>query len=270
MKLKKTHTTSLLIILVFLLGVLIMGYPFFSNWYNQILQNRLITEYNISSEALTPEDKDAEYNKCREYNQNLLQNVVLTDPFDKQAEKAASEEYLKRLDINNNSIMGYIEIPKIKVKLPIYHGTSPDILDKGVGHLEKTSLPIGGTATHAILSAHTAYPKATLFNDLIDLKESDQFYLTIPDEKLAYSIDQIKVVEPSNTNDLAIDRNQDYVTLVTCTPHGINSHRLLVRGIRVPYIEENPKPDPVINWTPYVIGAIIFLIALSVYQKKKN
>lgn len=269
MKSKKLYI-NLLVILTFLLGITIMGYPFFSNWYNQILQNRLITEYNTSIDTFSPEAREAELNESRQYNQKLIQNVMLTDPFDHQAEKSASEEYLKRLNIDHTNIMGYLTIPKINVKLSIYHGTTPDILDKGVGHLEKTSLPVGGTGTHAVLSAHSAYAEATLFNNLIDLKKNDHFYLNILGENLAYRVDQIKVVSPSNTKDLAINRNEDYVTLVTCTPHGINSHRLLVRGTRVPYIEENVETAPGINWKPYVILVTLILTALSLYRKIKK
>lgn len=269
MKSKKLYI-NLLVILTFLLGITIMGYPFFSNWYNQILQNRLITEYNTSIDTISPEAREAELNESRQYNQKLIQNVMLTDPFDHEAEKITSEEYLKRLNIDHTNIMGYLTIPKINVKLSIYHGTTPDILDKGVGHLEKTSLPVGGTGTHAVLSAHSAYAEATLFNDLVDLKKNDHFYLNILGENLAYRVDQIKVVSPSNTKDLAINRNEDYVTLVTCTPHGINSHRLLVRGTRVPYIEENVETTPGINWKPYVILVTLILTALSLYRKIKK
>jgi len=268
-KVKKTRRSkkwvlNLLIILIFLVGIGVMCYPYFSNWYNQRYQESLITEYDHTAAKLSAEKKQAELEACSEYNQKLIGNAVLTDPFDPEAEKAAAGEYQARLNINGDGIMGYIEIPVIDVKLTIGHGTTTEVLDLGAGHLENTSLPVGGTATHAVLSAHTAYAKAELFNDLIELAEGDVFYLTILDDKLAYQVDQIKVVEPTDTSDLIIDSGEDYVTLVTCTPYGINSHRLLVRGYRIPYVEEAVSQPEGRDYTRYIIAAIIVLISLIV------
>ncbi|WP_243259599.1 class C sortase [Eubacterium sp. 1001713B170207_170306_E7] len=265
MKLKKTYT-SILIILTFLLGIAIMGYPFFSSWYNQMWQKQLITEYNDTVSDISSETKQSELAACYAYNQSLLQNVVLTDPFDRNADLAVSEAYSQRLNVQENGIMAHLEIPKIDVNLPIYHGTSEVVLDMGVGHLEKSSLPIGGTATHAVLSAHTAYAEAEMFNDLIELNEADVFYLTVLDDKLAYQVDQIKVVEPTDTSDLKIDRNEDYVTLVTCTPYGVNSHRLLVRGTRIPYTGEAAETVSKTDWLPFIVLFLILLLILSIVR----
>ena len=167
--------------------------------------------------------------------------------------------------------MGTIRIPKINVTLPIYHGTANETLEKGAGHLENTSLPIGGTGTHAVLSAHSGLPTAALFTDLEKLAEGDLFFLDVLDETLAYRVDQVKVVEPEDTSDLLIDTNADYVTLVTCTPYGINSHRLLVRGVRTEYVEtleteaqtEQTSGSP---WNkPYTVAGIILILLLTLY-----
>lgn len=260
----KKWVSNLLIILIFLGGIAVMFYPYFSNWYNQRFQENLITQYDHTVAELSEEEKQAEFDACNEYNQKLNGNAVLTDPFDPEAERIATEEYEARLNLSGDGIMGYIEIPVINVKLTIGHGTTTEVLDVGAGHLENTSLPVGGTATHSVLSAHTAYAKAELFNDLIELVEGDEFYLTILDEKLAYQVDQIKIVEPTDTSDLTIDSEEDYVTLVTCTPYGVNTHRLLVRGYRIPYVEEAVQLPEGKDYTWYIIAAIIVLIILIV------
>ncbi|MGL6199166.1 MAG: class C sortase [Lachnospiraceae bacterium] len=264
-KRKKKAPSLLLTFLIFIIGLGVLFYPFYSNWFNQWLQNQLMEEYDHSVAVISPEVLEAEKEACIQYNEGLLGNVVLTDPFDEEAMKQSSEAYQARLNLNSDGIMGYLEIPKIDVKLVIYHGTTSEVLDKGVGHLENTSLPIGGEGTHAVLSAHTAYTKATLFNDLIDLEEGDPFYLKVLDETLAYQVDQIKVVEPTETGDLTINREEDYVTLVTCTPYGVNSHRLLVRGTRIPYEEKTdvaPEEAGIPNL--YIALAIILLILIIV------
>lgn len=257
---KKKRFPLVIIILIFTLGVAVMLYPFISNWWNQRKQDVVINDYTAAIEQMNQEELDTERATCKEFNEKLLGNVVLTDPFDPE-KKDTSEEYEVRLNINEDRVMGYLEIPAIDVKLAIYHGTDSEVLKTGAGHLENTSLPVGGITTHAVLSAHTGLPGATLFTDLIDLKEGDLFYLTVLGEKMAYEIDQIKVVESSDTNDLVIDREEDYVTLVTCTPYGVNSHRLLVRGTRVPYVEDAVE-QPEAETNRYLIISIILLIIL--------
>ena len=176
--------------------------------------------------------------------------------------------------------MGSIEIPSIKVYLPIYHGTDSTSLEKGAGHLENSSFPVGGRGTHAVISAHTGLPSAKMFDNLTEVKEGDVFYIHVLNQTLAYEVNQIKVVLPENTSDLLIDRNEDYVTMVTCTPYGINSHRLLVRGTRIPYREakkkEHTQTKKDSKWKAYVLAAIIAVILLLIafiyrrYQEKKR
>lgn len=259
---KKKRFPLVIIILIFTLGVAVMLYPFISNWWNQRKQDVEINDYTAAIEQMNQEELDAERVACEEYNEELLGNVVLTDPFDPE-KRDTSEEYEARININKDRVMGYIEIPAIDVKLAIYHGTDSEVLKTGVGHLENTSLPVGGIASHAVLSAHTGLPGATLFTDLIDLKKGELFYLNVLGEKLAYEIDQIKVVEPSDTNDLVIDREEDYVTLATCTPYGVNSHRLLVRGTRVPYMEDAVE-QPVAKANLYLYVTIILMLVLAI------
>ena len=243
LKKRKKWFPTTLFALIFLIGLAVASYPFFSDGYNRRLQEKLITEYDHAVAAANPEA--------------LMETTA---------------EYGERLNMAGNGVMGYIEIPKINVNLAIFHGTSMEVLDTGVGHLENTSLPVGGTGTHAVLSAHTAYAKATFFNDLIKLGEGDLFILTVLDEKLAYEVDQIKVVEPADTSDLYIDLQEDYVTLVTCTPYGVNSHRLLVRGTRIPYTEETvaqirQEPD---NCRRYLIIAAAVLLTVIVIITVRN
>lgn len=177
------------------------------------------------------------------YNRKLNQTVILSDPFDPNAISMADEQYYEILNFTNDGVMGYIKIPRIGVNLPIYHGTDQEHMLKGVGHLVGTSLPIGGVDSHAVLSAHSGLSSADLFTNLVDLEKGDLFYIYVLDEVLAYEVDNIKVVKPTETDDLRITKGEDYVTLVTCTPFGINSHRLLVRGHRVEYNPDDEKKE---------------------------
>jgi len=244
-------------------------YPLISDWYNGRAQTTVIDNYEAAVADLEKEDFTALREAVQAYNEGLLGSVTLTEPFDETAVSELSEEYESLLNLKGDGVMGYVRIPKIDVKLPIYHGTSKETLKKGVGHLQNTSLPIGGTDTHAVLSSHTGFPAATLFTDLVKMEEGDLFFLEILDEILAYRVDQVKVVEPSDTSDLYIVQEQDYVTLVTCTPYGVNSHRLLVRGVRTDYAEalaEEQEVQKVIAWNwPYIIAGIIFVLSLLFY-----
>lgn len=218
-----------------------MFYPFFSEWYSNVHHAKVIKTYNQKVESKTEKELDAERKKAEEYNRNLLGKVILTDPFDPKNKIEDTGDYSSILNVDGNGMMGDIRIPSIDVNLPIYHGTTSDILAKGVGHLEYTSFPVGGKSTHTVLSAHTGIPSAELFTNLDKVKIGDIFYLDVLDKTLAYKVDQIKVVLPTDTSDLRIVRNKDYATLVTCTPYGINSHRLLVRGIRTKYVKAKDK-----------------------------
>lgn len=232
---------------VLLAGFLLIGYPFISNYLMSRNQDSEIEAYELNMRNASEELLQEAWENAEAYNESLLGNVVLTDPFDPGAQPEKNETYENLLNINGDSMMATLEIPKIDVSLPVYHGTDENTLSKGVGHLQKTSLPIGGKGTHAVLTGHTGLPTARLFTDLNQLEEEDVFYLHTLNQILAYQVDQIKVVEPSETEDLRVDNDEDYVTLITCTPYGVNSHRLLVRGIRIPYeeakkIEEQTVP----------------------------
>lgn len=239
----KKKLPKIFIGLIFIIGLGIMLYPIISNLYIEHHQGNIIDEYNKTVESMPDDTLEKEREKAEGYNKMLTGNMIITDPFDPEAQKKLEEnsDYYNILNIGNDNIIGYIKIPKINVSLPIYHGTSEDVLKRGVGHLQNTSFPVGGEGTHAVLSGHTGLSSAKLFTDLDKLEEGELFFIEVLGEKLAYKIDQIKIVEPSETSDLVIKSGEDYVTLVTCTPYGINSHRLLVRGTRIPYTEDVEK-----------------------------
>lgn len=234
----KYRVITVILVLVLIIGLGVLAYPFVSNMLHDRKQDEIITEYDEELENLDQEERDAMLAEVREYNESLLGNVVLTDPFDPAAMEKQNEEYDSILNVDGNGVMAYLEIPRIDLYEAVYHGTSDEVLARGIGHLMNTSLPVGGEGTHAVLSGHTGLPEAELFTNLEQVEEGDIFYIHVLGETLAYEVDQIKVVEPSDTSDLLIEQGKDYVTLVTCTPYGINSHRLLVRGHRVPYTEE--------------------------------
>lgn len=226
---------AILIILLIITGLGIFFYPYVSNWLIEKNASYIIETYDQAVEASGNQEIEKEWKKAKEYNDSL-EGTVLKDPFIEGSGMALQDNYKELLNIDG--IMGYVEIPAIDVKLSIFHGTSDATLQKGIGHLEGSSLPIGGSGTHAILTGHTGLSKAKFFTDLVELKEGERFYLRILDKTLAYLVDQIKVVEPENTKDLQSISGKDYVTLLTCTPYGVNSHRLLVRGVRTEYHPE--------------------------------
>ena len=227
--------------LLFLAGFGILTYPTISDQWNTYRQSKLISDYDSAVSEMKEEDFEKEWQQARAYNQTFLQNSILTDVFGIDSSGDIREtEYWKTLNVTGDGIMGYITIPKINVKLSIYHGTAEDVLDTGVGHMNGTKLPIGGEDNHSVLSAHRGLPSAKLFSDIDQLTKGDRFYLHILNEDLAYEVDQILPMIEKDDYDalgeaLKVEEGQDYVTLFTCTPYGVNSHRLLVRGHRVPY-----------------------------------
>ena len=233
MKKKKDNYITLLLFLILLAGLSLLLYPSVSDYWNSFHQTKAITTYAESVAALDNASYDAIWDAARQYNRNLLNR---SNSFRLSEEQKA--EYESLLDISGLGIMGYIEIPEIDVSLPIYHGTEDTALQVAVGHLEWTSLPVGGESTHCVLSGHRGLPSAKLFTNLDKLREGDTFLLRVLDEILTYEVDQILIVEPQDTAALEIVEGQDYCTLVTCTPYGINTHRLLVRGHRIDNIEE--------------------------------
>lgn len=237
----KRKIVNILFGLLFLIGFGILAYPTIANQWNTYRQSRLISGYDQAVSQMDEEDFDKAWEEARAYNATFEQNSIMSDVFGiDEADDIKGTEYWKVLNVGGDGIMGYITIPKINIKLAIYHGTDTDVLQTGVGHLNGTKLPVGGEGNHTVLSAHRGLPSAKLFTDIDQLKEKDRFYLHILDEDMAYEVDQILPMVDKDDYDtlqeaLNIEEGQDYVTLFTCTPYGVNSHRLLVRGHRVPY-----------------------------------
>lgn len=274
---------TVLAILAFLAGIFLLSYPAVSNLYYEHQQD-LLTDYydNLVVETVPEEDLSKEFQACWDYNNGLLEGgVLLSDPFDETQLDPTVMPYAGLLNLQGDGSMGYITIPAIGVNLIIYHGVEEDVLQKGVGHLQGSSLPVGGTGSHCVLSAHTGLNNKKLFTDLDQLVEGDVFYIHVLGEVLAYQVDQIKVVLPHEIDDLRIEAEHDYVTLVTCTPYGINTHRLLVRGTRISYEEaqaavENTTAVPrVSTWLQQYLyaggtGLFLFLIVILLLIRRKK
>lgn len=241
----KKKAGNLVICIIFLAGLSLLLYPFVANQWNNYRQKQLISNYEqvvSEKEAAEGIDYDAERKKAEDYNEALLP-CVLPDSFALAESSGVDPVYMNTLNIAGDEMMGSVEIPKINIKIPIYHTTEEDVLNKGAGHLEGSSLPVGGANTHAVISAHRGLPSASLFTDLDQLKEGDHFLIHVLNETLCYEVDKISVVKPEDTSALAVEDGQDLVTLLTCTPYGVNTERLLVRGHRVPYVEEEVKEE---------------------------
>ena len=233
MKKKKDNYITLLLFLILLAGLSLLLYPSVSEYWNSLHQTRAIATYAEEVANLNQDQYDEIWAAAESYNASLTDRVNAY-----QLSDAQKEEYQQLLNVSGLGVMGYIEIPEIDVSLPIYHGTEDSVLQAAVGHLEWTSLPVGGESTHCVLSGHRGLPSAKLFTNLDKLREGDTFLLRVLDEILTYEVDQILIVEPQDTAALEIAEGEDYCTLVTCTPYGINTHRLLVRGHRIDNIEE--------------------------------
>ena len=228
------------VIVLMVVGLSLLVYPFVANKWNNHVQKRLVDAHeNLISEAIDDGSLDVqkELELADAYNKDLLPSI-LPDSFAEAEQLGADELYMSMLNATDDGIMGEVEIPKIAVNLPIFHTTSEEVLQKGVGHLQGSSLPVGGENTHSVLSAHRGLPSATLFTDLDQLEEGDNFFIKIMDEYLAYEVDKISVVEPEDTSPLTVEDGKDLCTLLTCTPYGVNSHRLMVRGHRIEYTPE--------------------------------
>lgn len=241
----KKKAGNLVICIIFLAGLSLLLYPFVANQWNNYRQKQLISGYEQAvseKEAAEGIDYDAERKKAEDYNEALLP-CVLPDSFALAESSGVDPVYMNTLNIAGDEMMGSVEIPKINIKIPIYHTTEEEVLNKGAGHLEGSSLPVGGVNTHAVISAHRGLPSASLFTDLDQLKEGDHFLIHVLNETLCYEVDKISVVKPEDTSALAVEDGQDLVTLLTCTPYGVNTERLLVRGHRVPYVEEEVKEE---------------------------
>lgn len=234
---KKSNWSTILLILIFLFGLSLVLYPTVSNYWNSLHQSRAIVDYQAVLDSLAPEDFTDEFTAADEYNRKLFDIAFPLINYDRVP------GYDEILNVSGNGIIGYVSIPKIHVELPIYHGTSDAVLNIAVGHLNGSSFPVGGESTHSVLSAHRGLPSALLFSDLDEMVIGDTFTVTVLDRLLTYQVDQIRIVEPHEAEDLAITKGEDYCTLLTCTPYGINTHRMLVRGTRI----ENEEAPIVIH-----------------------
>lgn len=273
-------------ILIIICGILLASYPWISNYVNERAADGEINVYEENVQNMDEEKLKEYLLDAQEYNAALLDTrIALIDPFDAEFNKLYKDTpYSNLLNYDSQGIMGFLEIPAIKVKLPIYHGTSPAVLQKGVGHLEGSSLPVGGESTHSILTGHTGLNKAKLFTDLTSVQKGDMFFVSVLGRKMAYVVDNINVVLPDDTSRLQVVEGKDYVTLITCTPYGVNDHRLLVRGVRTEYAAEEyegeQKKDSIKDslWiSAYkkalaigVVAVIVLAILLAASQKVRS
>ena len=276
---KKFTIKDIIRLIVLLVAFSVLLYPTFSSYLNEKNSSKVVSNYDAESVKLSNAEKEQMLADARAYNQEMLGNIDLIDPFS-QTNTEIDERYQSLLNVDGSGMMGYIRIPKIKVELPIYHGTSETVLQAGVGHFWGTSLPVGGESTHTVLTGHRGLPTKTLFTNMDKLEVGDIFYIKVLGETLAYQIDQILTVLPEETDALSIEPGQDYATLVTCTPYAINTHRLLVRGKRIPYEEaikevpdQNIKPE--LSFTAKVLiitiaVILIGLIAMIIYNKRNS
>lgn len=262
---RKRYIGDIFRILVLIIALSVLLYPTVSNYLYEKNGARVISSYDENAVRLSESEKKEMLEAARKYNGELLGNLELLDPFS-PLKKEVDARYQSLLSTNEAGMMGYIRIPKIDVELPIYHGTEETVLQSGVGHFEGTSLPVGGESTHAVLTGHRGLPSKLLFTDMDELVEGDIFYIKILGETLAYQVDQILTVLPEDTKALTIAPGKDYATLVTCTPYAVNTHRLLVRGMRIPYEEAVLQvPDEKITPTiPFQVKLLLLAIGILI------
>ena len=273
----KKNRSNIILILIFLVGLSVMLYPTVSDYVNQKNQSRAVASYSEEVENLSDVDYQAYFDAADDYNRRLAETP---DAFYRPEEVSG---YTDTLDVSGTGIMGYITISKIGVELPVYHGTSDGVLQVAAGHLEGSSLPVGGAGTHAVISAHRGLPSAKLFTNLDELEVGDTFTLTVLDRVLTYEVDQISIVLPTETDLLQPVEGKDYVTLMTCTPYGINTHRLLVRGKRIENAENQKhirvtadalRIEPIIVApalaVPMLLVLLVVMLAVPHLRKRKN
>ena len=273
----KKNRSTIILILIFLVGLSVMLYPTVSDYINQKNQSRAVASYSEEVENLSDVDYQAYFDAADDYNRRLAETP---DAFYRPEQVSG---YTDTLDVSGTGIMGYITIPKIGVELPIYHGTSDGVLQVAAGHLEGSSLPVGGAGTHAVISAHRGLPSAKLFTNLDELEAGDTFTITVLDRVLTYEVDQISIVLPTETDLLQPVEGKDYVTLMTCTPYGINTHRLLVRGKRIENAENQKhirvtadalRIEPIIVApalaVPMLLVMLVVMLAVPHLRKRKN
>lgn len=269
---KRSRIPDLAFIAVFVGGMLVFFYPTISNYWNTLQQGRAIAEYTQTVDKMRPGELQQTWDEAEAYNRELLSN-----PARYHLSHSQMQRYLSLLDIGKTGMMGHIEIEKLGVDLPIYHTTEDSVLQVGAGHVPGSSLPTGGTGIHTILSGHRGLPSAKLFTNLDELEEGDRFVLHVLDRDLAYQVDQIRVVEPKELSNLKIIPGQDYATLVTCTPYAINTHRLLVRGHRVPYggdagyvAADAVAMDPVMVSLAISVPVLGIIVAITVTHLRRR
>ena len=270
---KHSHISTLVLVLVFLVGLALMLYPTVSDWVNQRSQSHAVADYNTQADRLSGQDSTAFFEAADAFNAQIA-----ADP-DALYHADRFSDYSTTLDITGTGIMGYVTIPKIGVELPIYHGTSNAVLQAAAGHLEGSSLPVGGETTHAVISAHRGLPSAKLFTHLDQLEVGDTFTITVLDRVLTYEVDRISIVLPTEADPLKIVPGKDYVTLMTCTPYGINTHRLLVRGKRIASPENLKRLrvhadayqiDPLITAPVMALPVLLVLLVWLLLPRRKR
>lgn len=272
-KRKKDHLTTSLLVIILVAGLSLLLYPTISDYWNSFHQSQAISSYAENVANLREDQYEEIWNAARDYNQTLLGRAAGLALSQEQ-----KETYESLLNISGLGIMGYIEIPKIDCALPIYHGTEESVLQIAVGHLEWSGLPVGGENSHCVLSGHRGLPSAKLFTNLDKMQEGDVFMLRVLDEVLTYEVDQIQIVEPQELGSLKIEEGEDLCTLVTCTPYGINSHRLLVRGHRIENLEESreirvtadaSRLEPLLV-APVVAVPMLFVLLIALLLPKRS
>ncbi len=276
-KRNNSNISTILLVVVFFVGLSVLCYPSVSNWWNARVQSKAVAVYDEAIAALSETDYTQYRDAAVAYNEAIA-SIGSASAISNPGQLTGYEE---ALDVTGTGIMGYITIEKIGVELPIYHGTSTTVLAAGAGHLEGTSLPVGGESTHCVISAHRGLPSAMLFTDLDKLEVGDTFTLTVLDEILTYEVDQITIVLPTEIQDLYIEDGEDYCTLMTCTPYGVNTHRLMVRGHRVDNADEahirvtadGYKIDPIlvapVIAVPLLLALLVYLLVSTRKSKKK-
>lgn len=283
MREKSFINKKLVLLLVFILGLVIFLYPIASNVVHSMNQTRLVYNYKKEVKVMEEDERKKKLEEAEKYNREIRSGRIdIKDPYTEDKDKGEKgdgnrlkdeEDPRYRSALNIRDMMGNIEIPSIGVNIPIYHGTSERVLQKGVGHIEGSSLPIGGKGSHTALTAHRGIPSSRLFRDLDKLEEGDRFYIHNIDKVLAYQIDSIKIVLPWETESINIDENEDYATLVTCEPYMINTHRLLVRGKRIAYLEEKEEKEAINLFYKYrdiFILIITVLISSRIIIKRRK
>ena len=272
----RKHVSTITTVLVFLTGLSLLLYPTVSNYWNFKHQTQAVAEYSDRIEKMDEQEKKLAFEQAEKYNETLISNPGRFTPTEEQ-----DEWYKSLLNIDGTGMMGYITIPEIDCKLALYHTVDASVLQVGVGHMEGSSLPVGGSGTHCVFSGHRGLPSAKIFTDLDQMKNGDIFLIHVLGKTLAYKVDQIKTVLPEESSELDIIEGEDHVTLVTCTPYGVNTHRLLIRGIRTEYVEpeeeaeETPiqqiaKVDPVKIMIIGLVAMVIMIIIVYIVIRRKN